>query len=424
MQTGKTNSSKNIENLLDYLFKLNRHGIKLGLEHTIDLLSHIGNPQDDFQSIHIAGTNGKGSTCSMISSILIKAGYKVGMYSSPHLISFNERIRVNNKSITNKEIALFLETRKNYIDQWKSTFFEVTTAMAFDHFAKCNVDIAIIETGLGGRLDSSNTLKPLITGITSISLDHRNLLGDNILKIAKEKGGIIKNEIPLVLYPNGEKIKSVLTKIAEKLNVKPIEIDIPQNISFSEKGTSFQYNKFEYTTPLVGAFQAVNAIMAITIVKLFDNDISEKVIQDGLTFTSWPGRFQRMNKNLPIYYDVAHNAESIKSVLEQTKIIFKEKPLGLFVLKGNKELDLISNVIKNNFYKLFVSGGKQLGLMEGFELGAKLEMQDVSNFKINNDFDSALNELIVLVKKTRKPALILGSHYIAKPIFDKFGFYN
>ena len=153
MQTGKTNSSKNIENLLDYLFKLDRHGIKLGLEHTIDLLSHIGNPQDDFQSIHIAGTNGKGSTCSMISSILIKAGYKVGMYSSPHLISFNERIRVNNKSITNKEIALFLETRKNYIDQWKSTFFEVTTAMAFDHFAKCNVDIAIIETGLGGRLD-------------------------------------------------------------------------------------------------------------------------------------------------------------------------------------------------------------------------------------------------------------------------------
>ena len=117
MQTGNSNSSKNIEDLLGYLFNLNRFGIKLGLEHTIDLLSHIGNPQDDFKSIHIAGTNGKGSTCSMISSILMKAGYKVGMYSSPHLISFNERIRVNNKSITNKEIASFLDTKKFYIDQ-------------------------------------------------------------------------------------------------------------------------------------------------------------------------------------------------------------------------------------------------------------------------------------------------------------------
>ena len=424
MHLGKTSSAKNIENLLTYLYNLNRRGIKLGLEHTIDLLKRIENPQNDFKSIHIAGTNGKGSTCSMISSILLNAGYKVGLYSSPHLVSFNERIKVNNQSITNAEIALFIEKTKKDIDQLQSTFFEVTTAMAFDYFAKRNVDIAIIETGLGGRLDATNVLKPIITGITSISLDHRNLLGNNILNIAKEKGGIIKNKTPLVLYPNQGKIKSVLLNIAKKLNAEIIEIDQPTKVFYNEKGTFFCHKNYDYNTPLIGEFQAINAIMAITIIKLFDINISEQIIQNGLSCTKWPGRFQRMTKDLPIYYDVAHNVDSIKLITKYLKIIYKEKPLGLFVIKESKELGLVSNVIKNNFHKLIVSGGEKLGLMDGDKLGKILKTNDVSVFKIKKDFNLALNELIDLAKKTKKPALILGSHYIAKPIFDKFGFYN
>ena len=424
MHLGKTSSAKNIENLLTYLYNLNRRGIKLGLEHTIDLLKRIENPQNDFKSIHIAGTNGKGSTCSMISSILLNAGYKVGLYSSPHLVSFNERIKVNNQSITDAEIALFIEKTKKDIDQLQSTFFEVTTAMAFDYFAKHNVDIAIIETGLGGRLDATNVLKPIITGITSISLDHRKLLGNNILNIAKEKGGIIKNKTPLVLYPNQGKIKSVLLNIAKKLNAEIIEIDQPTKVFYNEKGTFFCHKNYDYNTPLIGEFQAINAIMAITIIKLFDINISEQIIQNGLSLTKWPGRFQRMTKDLPIYYDVAHNVDSIKLITKYLKIIYKEKPLGLFVIKESKELGLVSNVIKNNFHKLIVSGGEPLGLMDGDKLGKILKTNDVSVFKIKKDFNFALNELIDLAKKTKKPALILGSHYIAKPIFDKFGFYN
>ena len=424
MHLGKTSPTKNIENLLTYLYNLNRRGIKLGLEHTVDLLKRIENPQNDFKSIHIAGTNGKGSTCSMISSILLNAGYKVGLYSSPHLVSFNERIKVNNQSITDAEIALFIEKTKKDIDQLQSTFFEVTTAMAFDYFAKHNVDIAIIETGLGGRLDATNVLKPIITGITSISLDHRNLLGNNILNIAKEKGGIIKNKTPLVLYPNQEKIKSVLLNIAKKLNAEIIEIDQPTKVFYNEKGTFFCHKNYDYNTPLIGEFQAINAIMAITIIKLFDINISEKIIQNGLSLTKWPGRFQRMTKDLPIYYDVAHNVDSIKLITKYLKIIYKEKPLGLLVIKESKELGLVSNVIKNNFHKLIVSGGEPLGLMDGDKLGKILKTNDVSVFKIKKDFNFALNELIDLSKKTKKPALILGSHYIAKPIFDKFGFYN
>ena len=424
MHLGKTSSAKNIDNLLTYLYNLNRRGIKLGLEHTIDLLKRIENPQNDFKSIHIAGTNGKGSTCSMISSILLNAGYKVGLYSSPHLVSFNERIKVNNQSITNAEIALFIEKTKKDIDQLQSTFFEVTTAMAFDYFAKRNVDIAIIETGLGGRLDATNVLKPIITGITSISLDHRNLLGNNILNIAKEKGGIIKNKTPLVLYPNQGKIKSVLLNIAKKLNAEIIEIDQPTKVFYNEKGTFFCHKNYDYNTPLIGEFQAINAIMAITIIKLFDINISEQIIQNGLSCTKWPGRFQRMTKDLPIYYDVAHNVDSIKLITKYIKSIYKEKPLGLFVIKESKELGLVSNVIKNNFHKLIVSGGEKLGLMDGDKLGKILKTNDVSVFIIKKDFNFALNELIDLAKKTKKPALILGSHYIAKPIFDKFGFYN
>ena len=414
MHLGKTSSAKNIENLLTYLYNLNRRGIKLGLEHTIDLLKRIENPQNDFKSIHIAGTNGKGSTCSMISSILLNAGYKVGLYSSPHLVTFNERIKVNNQSITNEEIALFIEKTKKDIDQLQSTFFEVTTAMAFDYFAKRNVDIAIIETGLGGRLDATNVLKPIITGITSISLDHRNLLGNNILNIAKEKGGII----------NQGRIQSVLLNIAKKLNAEIIEIDQPTKVFYNEKGTFFCHKNYHYNTPLIGEFQAINAIMAITIIKLFDKNISEQIVQNGLSLTKWPGRFQRMTKDLPIYYDVAHNVDSIKLITKYLKIIYKEKPLGLFVIKESKELGLVSNVIKNNFHKLIVSGGETLGLMDGEKLGKILKTKDVSVFKIKKDFNLALNELIDLAKKTKKPALILGSHYIAKPIFDKFGFYN
>ena len=424
MHLGKTSSAKNIENLLTYLYKLNRRGIKLGLEHTIDLLKRIENPQNDFKSIHIAGTNGKGSTCSMISSILLNAGYKVGLYSSPHLVSFNERIKVNNQSITDAEIALFIEKTKKDIDQLQSTFFEVTTAMAFDYFAKHNIDIAIIETGLGGRLDATNVLKPIITGITSISLDHRNLLGNNILNIAKEKGGIIKNKTPLVLYPNQGRIQSVLLNIAKKLNAEIIEIDQPTKVFYNEKGTFFCHKNYDYNTPLIGEFQAINALMAITIIKLFDINISEQIIQNGLSCTKWPGRFQRMTKDLPIYYDVAHNVDSIKLITKYLKIIYKEKPLGLFVIKESKELGLVSNVIKNNFYKLIVSGDEPLGLMNGDKLGKILKTNGVSVFKIKKDFNLALNELIDLAKKTKKPALILGSHYIAKPIFDKFGFYN
>ena len=188
----------NIDLVLKELFGLQRLGIKVGLEHTEELLDNIGNPHSYLKFIHIAGTNGKGSTCAILNKILIEHGMVVGLYTSPHLIRFNERIQVNNEKIPDADIALFMNHYINQIKNIQTTFFETTTAMAFDYFNNKSVDIAIIETGLGGRLDSTNVISPTICGISSVSLDHMDILGDTIQKIAAEKAGIIKDNIPIV----------------------------------------------------------------------------------------------------------------------------------------------------------------------------------------------------------------------------------
>ena len=419
----KVNPSIRIEHILAYLYDLNRFGIKVGLDQTIELLKRCGNPQNNFHSIHIAGTNGKGSTSSMAASILISAGYKVGLYSSPHLINFNERIRVNNICITNNQIASFIENKRKDIDEIESTFFETTTAMAFQHFSLSNVDIAIIETGLGGRLDATNVLNPIVTAITSISLDHRELLGNDIITIAKEKAGIIKTKVPVVIYPQKKSVQSILLKIAAQFDSFPIEIEPPEKVSINKSGTSFLYKGILYKTPLLGKYQAMNAVMAINVIKIINNKIEYKIIQKGLSKTLWPGRLQRMTESLPIYYDVCHNIEGISLMLENMQSLFTKKPLGLFVMKGDKEVNLLTDVLANKFYKLVVSGGEEFGLLNGNELRSLLNDNNFNEFHLNNNFNKALDDIVMLAKKINKPTIIFGSHYIAKPIFDKFGFY-
>ena len=194
------------QNILEELFNLQRLGIKTGLEHTRELLEAVGNPHHKLKFIHVSGTNGKGSTCAFLYNILKQAGKKVGLYTSPHLLNFNERIRVNGHTISNDEIVIFMKNIQNHIRDIQPTFFETTTVMAFDHFSKYNVDIAIIETGLGGRLDSTNVIIPEVSVITSISMDHMDILGESIDQIAEEKAGIIKNSVPLIFVGQDENV--------------------------------------------------------------------------------------------------------------------------------------------------------------------------------------------------------------------------
>ena len=389
----------------------------MGLNHTFWLLKFLKNPQDNFKTIHVAGTNGKGSTAAIINSILIANGYKVGLYTSPHLINFNERIRVNGVTITDEEIISFMKHVEPAINEIKSTFFEVTTAMAFYHFNNNDVDIAIIETGLGGRLDSTNVVNPSLTVMTPISLDHRDILGDTIEKIAKEKAGIIKRGVPLITANQVNNVSKILEKrVREKESVMHI-CPNPESVKLSSDGTSFEVYGNNFNTSLIGEHQAQNAALAIATIKLFNSNISYETIDKGLRNVYWPGRLQLVSDK--IYYDVAHNENGVKSVLNNLNRMFPTSKLyGLLCLKGDKEIDCIAESIKSQFEMLFVSTSKDGLLMEPEKLSKELH-----NLKVDNFPSSDISSSISKIKKVRKPddvILIFGSHYIANEIFSEF----
>ncbi len=415
-------TSVEFNSLLDYLYKLQRLGIKVGLNHTFELLQRCGNPQNQFQSIHIAGTNGKGSTSAIISSILMEAGLKVGLYTSPHLIRFNERIRVNGKPISDSKIVEFVDEHRSDIDDIESTFFETTTAMAFRYFANKNVDIAVVETGLGGRLDSTNVLTPDLTVITPISLDHRDILGKNILDISKEKAGIIKNNIPLVLAPQDKIVSSQLLKIAGDLDSDVAIVDPPTKVTLSKSGTAFIKNGLSFKTPMIGRHQAINNSVAIEAVQIFMPEIQKEVIDIGIQKVKWPGRLQRMSIEKPIYYDVSHNAHGIQMTLQALHDIFSQKPIGILVMKGDKEVDLVAAAIKNKFDQLIISGDTDLGLLSGADLSDKLSSKGLANSTSIDRFEDALHHIAGIMGKDSPPTLIFGSHYVAEAVFNKFGF--
>ena len=407
--------------LLDYLYNLQRLGIKVGLSHTQDLLKQCGNPQDCFRSIHVAGTNGKGSTCAMLAAILVEAGLKVGLYSSPHLVQFNERIRINGKTISNVEIISFMKRYKKDIAGIKATFFETTTAMAFDHFRNKKVDVAIIETGLGGRLDSTNVIKPFLTAITSISLDHLGILGEDIVSIAKEKAGIIKQNVPLFISKQEKEVEALIEKIAFSNNSPLYKISSYGNIHLDISGTIFNVGTDSFKVPLLGHHQAMNGTLAISIAKAFKPDLSHEIIQKGLMKAQWPGRLQLLSKSPPIIYDVAHNASGISAILQTVKSLFNISPIGLFVMKGDKESNLIAQTL-HQFDQLIISGGSKYGLLNAEELRKNLHNEGVKNFSTEVSFSIALDQIINQTKNKKRPGLIFGSHYVAKEIFDKFGF--
>lgn len=276
--------------------------IKPGLERIEKLLSKAGNPHKELQCIHVAGTNGKGSVCAMLSSVLKEAGYKVGMYTSPHLIDFRERIKINGEDIDKKDVVGLFESVKQYIaDQ---TFFEITTAMAFVFFKEKKVDIAIIEAGMGGLYDATNVVLPLASVITNVSIDHTGYLGNTIDDIAKEKAGIIKKGVPVVTAADGIAL-GIIKDSAEKNNSMMV-LALPTNVK----------------TGLKGGFQKINAGVVIEVLKLMNEkgfDIGIDAVKKGLLKSKWPGRFEFIKPN--IIFDCAHNVAGIKCLADELKRI-------------------------------------------------------------------------------------------------------
>ena len=406
-----------IDSTLEYLYQLHNRGIKLGLENINKILRECNNPHNEFKSIHLAGTNGKGSTASIIAKILQNSGKKVGLYTSPHLINFNERIRINGVPISNNDIISFTKTYKDFFEQNSITFFEATTAMAFDYFRKNEIDIAIVETGLGGRLDSTNVLLPIHTIITEIDFDHTHLLGETVEEITAEKCGIIKKATPNTTINTKKEIVEVIDRFSTQQKTKTNYVNRDQ-INLSEHKTNklyLQYNDSEYILPQAGSFQAENAILAIETIRNEFKNITNDQIQDGLNQWSWPGRMQQMEED--IFYDVAHNSSGVKTLTSDLYNIYNQKPMGLVVIKNDKIRSEIINLFENAFEDLIISTIPSKDILSKEDIKAQ---KSLKNFQ----FIENLNDALLFLKNKRfdGPKVIFGSHYIAKYVYKFFDF--
>ena len=290
--------------------RLGKSAYKVDLSNTVLFAKHLKNPETKFKSIHVAGTNGKGSTCHMLASILQEAGYKVGLYTSPHLKDFRERIKINGAVISKQAVIGFVKRNQSFFEANSLSFFEMTVGMAFDVFAKQKVDVAIVEVGLGGRLDSTNIITPEISVITNIGLDHTQFLGNTLAAVAKEKAGIIKDSVPLVVGETQAETKIIFKELARAKKAK---------ISFADKEV-----KTIYKTELLGAYQAKNVKTVVQSIKEMNTKgflVSEDAIKTGLLNvvknTGLLGRWQILSEAPKVVCDTAHNREGLTLTMQQ-----------------------------------------------------------------------------------------------------------
>ncbi len=307
---------------------------KLDLQNTIDLAKYLGNPETKFKSVHVAGTNGKGSTSHMIASVLQEAGYRVGLYTSPHLKDFRERIRINGEKVSEQYVTEFIQKHQSYFEENHLSFFEMTVGMAFQYFAMSKVDIAVVEVGLGGRLDSTNIITPEVSVITNIGLDHTRFLGDTLAKIATEKAGIIKENVPVIVGRTTQETEKVFKDKASKCK---------SDLYLAEK-----YGGKMYSSDLQGEYQKENirtTLQSISVLKSLGWKIDERAIKNGLgnvvSNTGLLGRWQIVQKNPKVICDTAHNDDGLKPVMKQ---LSQEKFNNLHIVLGvvnDKDLDTI-----------------------------------------------------------------------------------
>jgi dihydrofolate synthase / folylpolyglutamate synthase len=359
---------------LDYLFSrlpmYQRDGVvayKADIGNIVAASKTLKDPHTKFKSIHIAGTNGKGSVSHMLASIFQEAGYKVGLYTSPHLKDFRERIKINGQMIAKSEVIQFVSKNKTAFEKIDLSFFEFTVALAFHYFAYQKVDIAIIETGLGGRLDSTNIINPELSIITNIGLDHTNLLGDTIQKIAKEKAGIIKSNTPIIIGRNQEEIKPIFENIAD------------------EKKAPLKYaTAHNFTADLKGHYQQENINTVVTAISEIQKQgwkITDKNIKDGLLNaiknTGLLGRWQILGQKPLIICDTGHNEDGIKVVFNQLKQTPHKSLHVVFGAANDKDLDTILNLLPKDAKYYFCKPNILRGLDENIlqEMASKKEIK-------------------------------------------------
>ena len=418
---------ENIQNILDDLFSRHRAGIKPGLERTLLLLEKLENPHLNIKCIHIAGTNGKGTCSSILASYFQENGNKVGLYTSPHILEFNERIRINSNKIPNSYIAEKYQELKEKIEEIDATFFEITTVIAFKYFSDNNCDICIIETGLGGRFDCTNTINPILSIITSISIDHKEYLGDTIEEIAFEKAGIIKQNTPVVLGLMNDNALDIMKIKAENENSEILQIEetLDKLILIEESNFTcyYKYDNYEIDSELIGEHNKINfaiTITALKALKIFNFDTYKRCLENIRKNTGYFARLSVLRKSPYFIIDTAHNYEAInynvKAIAQNTGNKF------LVVYTGMKDKDNFTNLgILRDIAEEFILTQTSQSRNESLEnLANYCEKLEISNYKLIN----SVSEVLKSIENSDKNILVIGSFFLAAEVLEQLRNYG
>lgn len=380
---------------------------KPGLGNITKLCAFFGNPQDKIKTIHIGGTNGKGSSSNMLASVLQESGYKVGIYNSPHLIDFTERIKVNGQNCDREFVYNFIQKLKNLPADIRPSFFEFTTIMAFEYFAQQNVDFAIIEVGLGGRLDSTNIIRPLVSAITNVALDHQNILGNTVEEIATEKAGIIKQNTPIISGDEAETVKLIIRKRAEENSSEWIDATLIEASLPSDLKGNYQQKNTKVVIALVEALRNLGLIIP--------QEKVEKGLLNVQKNTGFIGRWFEFSKDPLIICDTAHNQAGLEEVFAQLNSIPKFKHIVLGFVK-DKKIDEVLKILPENatfyFAKPYLNRGLHPSFYEDELKKAKIFYKIFDH--VNDAYLSAKQNI-----KNGEMIFIGGSNFVVGEFLEK-----
>ena len=397
---------KYLYNSVPMFQKVGAVAYKEGLENTLILDEHFGHPHKKYKTIHIAGTNGKGSCSHTIAAILQAAGYKVGLYTSPHIKDFRERIRINGQCISKEYVIGFVQNERHFFEPLHPSFFELTTAMAFKYFEECKVDIAVIEVGLGGRLDCTNIITPILSVITNISFDHTQFLGDTLAKIAYEKAGIIKNGIPVVIGETTEETKPVFISKSIEQNAKLIfaesENEIINAKSLPEGGISYNTHTFgALYGELGGLYQKMNTNTILCSTKeLIESGINIKKedIKTGFAhvteMTGLHGRWQKIKEHPTVICDTGHNVGGWKYLSKQLNMQKCKQMRIIFGMVDDKDVSTVISLLPSNAIYYFTKADNKRAINENEikQIGDAHHLKSKSFPNVKNAYQQAIND--------------------------------
>lgn len=416
---------------MDYINHAYKLGSKLGLENITELMNRLGNPQHDYQIVHVAGTNGKGSTCAMISSILKEASYRTGLFISPHVCDFRERIQVNGELITEECLAETTEKVKEQVDTMVAdglahpTGYEIVVAIGFLFFSRIKVDMAVIEVGLGGRLDATNVVDPILSVITSISKDHSDYLGDTVVQIAKEKAGIIKPNKPVVIGVQTPDVTETLQMIAEERQsrVYLCEAIYVECESQTKHGQELTYQSINMTInhlnlKLLGKHQQINVKTAICAIEaLIDHGVNVEVdaIREGVARAEWPGRFEiiQLKNGVTVVLDGAHNEAGAKALTEAMKTVFGCQPYSLVIgMLKDKDLEPVIKQLTSCCHTLILTSPTFKQRAAAPNQLEPYVSNHVDYYEMIENVKVAVERGIELARQNQTPLVIAGSLYL------------